>query len=223
MSSSKKQLHQIYKTEDGIVVPSVTQIINDNLGWNAEILIAWAASKARNGKDYKAIRDQAGHAGTLAHAMIETQLKWDVGMEADPADTSEFSEESIQQANRAFSAFLDWADDTSFNPLMMEKMLVSEQYKYGGTLDLIAEIGGVPTLVDFKTSSGIYPEHYIQLAAYLQLTKECLGIDLEPAILHLSKHRANYTFYQFPNGLENEWLIFSHLLEIDRLHTLVTN
>lgn len=221
--SSKTKLHQIYKTQDGIVVPSVTQIINDNLGWNAEVLIAWAASKARNGKDYRAIRDQAGHAGTLAHAMIEVYLKWEMGIDADPVDTAEFSDESIQQANRAFSAFQSWADSTSFTPIYMEKMLVSENHKFGGTLDLVAEIGGVPTLVDFKTSSGVYPEHYIQLAAYQELANECLHIETVPALLHLSKHRANHTFYEFPNGLENEWLVFQYLLEIDRLHTLIGN
>lgn len=219
--SSKKELHRIYKTESGMIVPSVTQIIQGNLGWNKNVLINWAASKARNGKDHAAIRDQAGHAGTLAHAMIETHLRWELGDEADPVDTSEYSQESIDQAQRAYGAFLDWADNTNFTPMMIEKPLVSEQYRFGGTIDLVAKIGDVNTLIDFKTSSGVYREHRLQLAAYHYLMKERVEVDLNPMILHLSKHQGRYTVHSFPGGLENEWQAFLHCLKLDYLQSII--
>ena len=43
---------------------------------------------------------------------------------------------------------------------------------YGGTIDLYCTLNGTPTLVDFKTGSGIYDEHYYQLCAYRHLLIE---------------------------------------------------
>jgi len=45
--------------------------------------------------------------------------------------------------------------------------VVSRQYRYMGTLDLICELPRLgTTLIDVKTSKGVYPETALQLAAY---------------------------------------------------------
>ena len=51
--------------------------------------------------------------------------------------------------------------------------LVSESARYGGTVDLYGELGGVPTLLDIKTSrSVIWPEMRHQVCAYEALLIE---------------------------------------------------
>ena len=51
--------------------------------------------------------------------------------------------------------------------------LVSERFKYGGTIDLYCKLDGVYTLVDFKTNaSGIYPEMMTQSAGGYRLLLE---------------------------------------------------
>ena len=55
-----------------------------------------------------------------------------------------------------------------------ETSLVSEQYKFGGTLDIVAKDKKDKIwLTDQKTSKRIYDSHLFQLSAYEQLWNEC--------------------------------------------------
>lgn len=59
--------------------------------------------------------------------------------------------------------------------LYTEAQVFSRRYGYAGTLDAIADLGDVPTLLDFKTSKGVYPEHHLQVAAYAHA--DFIGLD----------------------------------------------
>jgi hypothetical protein len=50
--------------------------------------------------------------------------------------------------------------------------LVSETYGFGGTLDLQGLVDGIMEISDLKTGSGIYEEHFIQVAGYCILADE---------------------------------------------------
>jgi hypothetical protein len=62
-----------------------------------------------------------------------------------------------------FNKFLD-----EFQPnfLMQEETIWSNEHKYAGSFDAIAEIGGETVVIDFKTTKSVYPEVGLQLAAY---------------------------------------------------------
>ena len=63
-----------------------------------------------------------------------------------------------------------------FDPLLvLEEPLVSEDYNYGGTPDFYGVVDDKYELIDFKSGSGIYEEHYIQLSAYQHLIIETRG------------------------------------------------
>ena len=51
-------------------------------------------------------------------------------------------------------------------PIATEFKIFSRKHMYAGTCDLDAVIDGERCIVDFKTSSGIYPEMLLQTAAY---------------------------------------------------------
>ena len=53
-----------------------------------------------------------------------------------------------------------------------ERKLYSVEHRVAGTLDLDCYIDGKRTLVDFKTSSGIYPDMFVQLGGYDLLASE---------------------------------------------------
>ena len=55
---------------------------------------------------------------------------------------------------------------------MAETPLVSEVYSYGGTPDIYAKIDGVFELINLKTGSGIYDEHFYQVSSYKELLIE---------------------------------------------------
>lgn len=206
----KTRAHQKYTLADGTTVPGVTTVIGSNLGWNKNMLIAWARREALAGNDPNKIRDNAADIGTLAHYLIECHLK---GKEPD---VSEYSPADLSLAENSFLAYLEWEGQHQVKHVYSELQLVSEQYHYGGTIDLVAEVDGYLSLVDFKTSKGVYPEHRLQLAAYQHLYAERFSDGLlPPHILRIGKD-GEFQHYKL-QSLNKEWEIFKSLLTIHRL------
>lgn len=155
--------HTKYKLKDGTIVPGVTTV----LGVLAKpALIHWAWDLGSRGIDYRKYRDKMASIGTLAHYMIECDLK-----DEDP-ELDSYSKEEINLAENALISFWEWKKQYNPKPLGVELQLSSEKYRYGGTIDLYCEIDGELWLVDFKTGKAIYPEMVTQLSAYNQLMRE---------------------------------------------------
>ena len=159
----KTKVHTVYKLQSGERVPSVTTILGI-LGKPA--LIHWAWTMGCEGKDYRAVRDDAATVGTLAHYLILCYLK------REAPDTSEYSAEDIDRAENALLKFWDWEKSHTIEPILVEASLISECYGFGGTIDFYGVVDGEETLVDFKTGKALYDEHFLQLAAYEQLLAE---------------------------------------------------
>jgi hypothetical protein len=104
--------------------------------------------------------EKAGDIGTQAHALIEWHLRRQIGLPVgvEPNVTPE--------ALWAFMAFQDWATSVNLQPLFVEQTVFSIQHEYAGTMDLLAKVNGVLTLVDFKTGKSIYGEALLQNVAY---------------------------------------------------------
>lgn len=99
----RTKAHTVYRV-NGQRVPSVTEIIGDNLGWNKNALIGWARKQAMIGNDPDKVRDHAAEIGTLAHAMTSQHLG------GEPVRVDEFPEVVIDRAENAFLAYLEWED-----------------------------------------------------------------------------------------------------------------
>lgn len=152
-----------YYTKDGTRVPSVTTVLarwKDSGG-----LIHWAWDLGTQQIDYRKVRDAAADAGSIAHLMVENYTN---GVEFDP---SLYDKGLLSKAEGAFGAFKEWADQTNLKVVRTELGLVSEKYRYGGTLDAMM-VNGRLALGDYKTSNAVYGEHCCQLAAYGQLWDE---------------------------------------------------
>ena len=208
---SKVKAHQKYQLADGTVVKGVTTIINKNLGWNKDVLIAWARREALAGNDPNLVRDQAANIGTITHYLIECDLK------GQAPKLDDYAKADIDKAETCFLGYLDWKKAHHLETIAIEVPLVSEVYRYGGTLDWVGKINGQLAIMDYKTGTGVYDEAKIQAAAYQQLWRE--NNDGEPVfwLLHLGKQDGEFAPYFWPD-LSRWWQIFSHLLEIDQLH-----
>ena len=154
--------HHVYKTKDGKRVPSVTTVLGRFK--DAGPLMHWAWECGKDGKDFRAERDKAADAGTLAHAAVEAHVR---------GKTVEWSGEPevVGRAQKAFGAFLEWADQTRLVVDKTELPLVSEKYGFGGTFDAIL-LRTKRAMGDWKSSNGIYGEYLAQLAAYGILWEE---------------------------------------------------
>ncbi len=155
-----------YFLKDGTKVPGTTTICSaykDSGG-----LIHWAWNQGKQGLDYRETRDKAGDIGTAAHAMVEAHIRG----RALPSPIS-------AEAERAFQGYLRWERENKIQILEQEIQLVSEEFRYGGTLDAVGVIDGKYVLLDWKTSKGIYKNYILQLAAYKNLWDEnCFGREI---------------------------------------------
>lgn len=197
---------------DGKRVPGVTTIIGrfkDSGG-----LLYWAFDQgkaAERGEIEKLYdkRDEAAQSGTLAHSMVEAHIR------------GEKLPEGPQDAKNAFQAYLSWESMTRLKIVEQEMPLVSEKYRFGGCPDAIGEIDGELCLVDWKTSSGIYTDFLIQLAAYKYLWEEAYPNKLLTGGFHLcrfAKSHGDFSHHYYPN-LDEAWeqfLLFRRAYEIDK-------
>lgn len=158
-----------YYLADGTRVPGVTTVIK-NLGWGTDALLGWARKEALAGRNHRDTMEKAADVGTLAHSLVEANLRSSV------VDLSPYPEEVKDPALTAYRAWLDWRAVTHLKVLTLETPLVSEELRCGGTIDFVGETILGLTLIDWKTSSGIYGSHRIQVAAYTAIWNEVRGL-----------------------------------------------
>jgi hypothetical protein len=84
---------------------------------------------------------------------------------------------------KGYQAFLDWFYKSKVEPLHTEYRIFNKDLWYAGTVDLICRIGDELCIVDYKTSTGIYPEYYLQLAAYQHTFEIEKGVSIDKRII----------------------------------------
>ena len=72
----------------------------------------------------------------------------------------------------SIDAFLNWLRNHTIDIYSVEKKLLSKKHFYSGTLDILGKIDGKFGILDLKTSSAIWDDSFIQIAAYLQAHNE---------------------------------------------------
>ena len=211
---AKTKAHTAYKLKDGSRVKGVTTILN-NLGWNKNVLVAWARRTALAGDDPDAVLKEAGAIGTLAHYLCECDIK------GEEPELDDYSAEQIEKAENAFLGYLEWKKMTKPKYEAIELKMVSEKYKVGGTADFVARINNSLVLGDIKTSKGIYPEMTAQLAAYRKMYIEIQPkAKIESAmILKLDKNSGAFSHHFVGKSqLEWGWKVFEHCMALEELH-----
>jgi hypothetical protein len=200
-----------YKTKEGNRVSGVTTIIGQNLGWNKQQLMYWANQEGLAGRNHRDTSQKAADAGTIAHYLIECDIK-----RTQPVLT--YDKELIDKAETCLLNFLHWKDMVNFEPITTELSLVSEIYGYGGTLDCPARIKGQVCLFDWKSSSGTYADYWIQMSAYVNLWNETQPEPLTGGVylLRIDKEGASWDFH-FKQDLSEYFKAFQHLLALHNL------
>lgn len=156
--------HTTYINSNGEKLPSVTQILGVI---NKPALINWANKMGLQGIKTNEVLRNTADIGTLAHEIIESWIK------NRKPNWKDYTQEQRLQACKCARRFFEWKDkQEKFAPIVSEISLVSEKYQYGGCIDLIANLNGKRTVIDFKTSSGIWDEAKYQTSAYYNMANE---------------------------------------------------
>lgn len=131
-------------------------------------------------------RDLSGAAniGSLAHRYLHAELSYRAGVlterptmtiKADTVLAPNFTQEMIDLAGASITAGLQFLDEHHVEPIMFERMMWSPTHGVVGTADLIAKVDGVLSVLDWKTSSAIFPEYHLQTACYAMMAMEEFG------------------------------------------------
>lgn len=150
----------------------------------------------------------AGTIGDIAHKFAEHFIAWKLGK----GDRPELP--FNKPAQRASKAFLSWVKDNDIAFKGSEFRVYSRKYHYAGTVDIDAVVAGERCIVDLKTAKGVYKEHLLQVAAYMQaLEEENPGTKYDAAwIVKIDKRTARCKSLRIPrDALEDMAGIFAYL------------
>jgi len=203
--------HTVYKLKDGTRVPGVTTILGV---LNKPALVPWANNLGLQGIKVREYVDDKAAIGTLAHQMIADHLR------KQETDTSDYTAKQIDKAENSLLSYFEWEKSHTIEVILVEKPLVSEIYRFGGSIDSLVWLDGLLTLPDIKTSKGIYPEMLTQVVAYLQLVMESVyGLDDTPKgmIIRVGRDETEGFETKQVTHVEERWELFKHCLEIYNL------
>ena len=165
---------RFYVTPEGNKYPSITTVLSNR---KKEGLFEWRKRVGNDVANYVA-RTSAAR-GTKVHHMCEDYLN------------NEFDEEKHRKDFLPFCLFNQLKDQAlcNLNNLYAQEAgLYSDKYKVAGRVDCIAGYKGIPSIIDFKTSSKERNDdwnvnYYIQGSAYAEMFGERTGIEISQVVI----------------------------------------
>jgi hypothetical protein len=183
----------------GNPIPSVTQVLSVI---SKRELYKWYGMNGWN--HCEKIKREAGEWGTELHDSISQYLK----------------NEKVDVSSRCYpmlEAFAEWKEEAKFEPQIVEpeQPYVSQLYNYQGTFDAIGTVDGELVVCDWKTSSRIYSEYGLQLAAYAWLYEEnTKGTQINTGVIVRIDKKTNKIQEKRFERLDKYFEVFKHLLPV---------
>ena len=235
ISFDKRRHHYLWleeKTRDGssLMVAGVTSILKRLA---KEALIGWSANMASDyfrdclfdgydasnpeesvtytvaevnaiAKDARsAYRRKASGAATIGkyvHSFAEARLK---GYKSIPKP--KLSPEDMVRYDNGVAAFNQWFNNNDIELYEAERILFSLRWLFCVTADFYGKVNGELCVLDFKTSSGLFPEMALQTAAYQVALEEELGVVIPTRYLcRFDKLSGDLETMRLPRNKEHE-------------------
>lgn len=138
----------------GECVNYLTEKIKPGISFD-EVALVELFSEAK--KAHTKSKDKSADIGSLVHDWVRRYInKENLEMPIN------------EQLRTSINNFLTWEKDHVVKFLASEQVVYSKKYNYCGTFDNNCMVDGELTLIDLKTSSGVYDEMFAQLAGYEQ-------------------------------------------------------
>ena len=145
---------------DSVVQAAAEVYAGDDPGGPQEFIEALLERLGPARKHQRELR-AAAEIGTAIHQMIQWTLRRELGEDAGPEPALS------DPAQWGFMAWQDWRAKQPWKPVRIEQPVYDAELGVAGTVDLFAEdpqrgLG----IVDWKSSSGIYDTHHLQVRGY---------------------------------------------------------
>lgn len=190
-----------------VLFPGVTTVLGVI---SKPALIPWAANEAAKKIKTYLMEHATGRALTAEEIaeLVERGRKAHIELKEAAADLGTRAHQAInalidggtmdltEDVKPAVDGFLKFIEESNLKIEHGDRKIISMKYGYGGSLDALGLENGRIVVVDFKTSSAIYPEYGLQVAAYCQAFQETYGLDYLPEayILRLGKTKPEFEF-----------------------------
>lgn len=166
---------RFYITPNGVKLPSVTTVLSH---FKKKSLIEWRNRVGNTEADL--IMNRAATRGTKFHNMMEGYLRNEDGFLNGVMP-------DMKQSFRDMQETLDLVDNIRY----IESPLYSEKLGVAGRTDCIAEFAGVPSIIDFKTSTKEKKEEWIgnyfeQGTAYALMYEELVNEPINQIVILIS-------------------------------------
>lgn len=178
ITATNKDGVRLYETPEGNKYPSITTVLSVR---NKQGLVEWRKRVGNEVANY--VARTAAARGTKVHHMCEDYLN---NVEHDFPKKWETHKKD----------FLPYCLFTQLKPTLarvnniyaQEAGLYSDKYRVAGRVDCIAEYNGVPSIIDFKTSTKERNDewnenYYIQGSAYAEMFEERTGVEISQVVI----------------------------------------
>jgi hypothetical protein len=130
-----------------------------------------------------------------------------------------------ERARNGALAFLKWLDEEKLKLSKLEEIIYSKKNHYWGVKDADGARKGKLFCLDYKTSSGIYPEMRAQAAAYLFGNTEMRKRDYDGYIInHFDKETGQFSFLLVEKKeAKKDFEFFLNLLAVKRRESEIKN
>lgn len=113
---------------------------------------------------HRGVQEVAKDVGHEAHTLIEGHLKGEAVFPPEDIKSRECADRAI-----------DWMGKVGLQPVAVESYVYSRRNRCAGMLDTLAYVEDELAIVDWKSSKAIYPEYWLQTAAYQGFHQEETG------------------------------------------------
>ena len=187
---------RFYLTKDGNKYPSITSVLSASPE-KVQGLQEWR--KRVGEKEANKISQKASRRGTVVHKICEDYLN----------NEKEYINGAMPDAVEMFSSMKPILDESLGNIHTQEASLYSDYLGIAGRVDCIAEWDGVPSVIDFKTSSKPKKEewiedYYMQCAGYAAMYYEMTDFPIKDVVVAVMVAGDSPQIFK---GKVGEWLV----------------
>ena len=179
LTATNKDGVRLYETPEGDLYPSITTVLSIR---KKEGLFEWRKKVGNEVANY--VSGKAARRGTKVHQMCEDYLN---NMNTNfPDKFNEHKKDFLPFC--LFGQLREKVLHNIDNIYIQEASLYSDKYKIAGRVDCISQYKGVPSVIDFKTSTKERSDdwnenYYIQGTAYSEMFHERTGIPISQVVI----------------------------------------
>ncbi len=127
------------------------------------------------GREHYVVSKEARELGTRVHKKAE---KWHTKGTDRDALITEIMQIKNEEERLACSVMFKFFKEHKFEPIELEGRCYSKEHEYAGTIDYYGGVDDKLSILDFKTSTGIYSSYPLQATAYAKAkTEEGFKVD----------------------------------------------